>query len=148
LKITADTNVLVRAVVSDDPAQSQAAITALGGAEQIAVALPSLYEFVWVLRRVYAFPVAEISAAIQALTAASPKTSARIASVESTSADGSPGAVSRGARVLARVVLPLAGGPFSRWKRSGAAVAEGKEVGLQDDSSLSQVNRSRQGLSC
>jgi len=43
---------------------------ALRGAEQIAVALPALCEFVWVLRRVYAFPVAEISAAIQALMAA------------------------------------------------------------------------------
>ena len=31
---------------------------ALRGAEQIAVALPALCEFVWVLRRVYAFPVA------------------------------------------------------------------------------------------
>ncbi len=70
MKITADTNVLVRAVVGDDPAQSQAAIAALRGAEQIAVALPALCEFVWVLRRVYAFPVAEISAAIQALMAA------------------------------------------------------------------------------
>ena len=70
MKITADTNVLVRAVVGDDPAQSQAAIAALRGAGQIAVALPALCEFVWVLRRVYAFPVAEISAAIQALMAA------------------------------------------------------------------------------
>jgi predicted nucleic-acid-binding protein len=70
MKITADTNVLVRAVVGDDPAQSQAAIAALRGAEQIAVALPALCEFVWVLRRVYAYPVAEIIAAIQALMAA------------------------------------------------------------------------------
>ncbi|MFM7453934.1 MAG: hypothetical protein ACKO1V_08210 [Cyanobium sp.] len=31
---------------------------ALRGAEQIAVALPALCEFVWVLRSVYAFPVA------------------------------------------------------------------------------------------
>jgi len=61
VKITADTNVLVRAVVGDDPAQSQSAIAALRGAEQIAVALPALCEFVWVLRRVYAFPVAVIS---------------------------------------------------------------------------------------
>ena len=60
-------------------------------------------------------------------TAASPNTSARIASVESTRAGGSPGAMSKGARVLARVVLPLAGGPISRWQRSGAAVAEGKQ---------------------
>jgi predicted nucleic-acid-binding protein len=67
MRITADTNVLVRAVVADDPAQSQAAIAALRGAEKIAVAVPALCEFVWVLRRVYAFPVAEISAAICAL---------------------------------------------------------------------------------
>jgi hypothetical protein len=45
------------------------------------------------------------------------------------------------------VVLPLAGGPISRWQRSGAAVAEGKEGKHRDDSSLSQVIRSRQGLS-
>jgi predicted nucleic-acid-binding protein len=67
MRITADTNVLVRAVVADDPAQSQAAVASLRGAEQIAVAVPALCEFVWVLRRVYSFPVAEISAAIRAL---------------------------------------------------------------------------------
>ena len=67
MRVTADTNVLVRAVVADDPAQSQAAIAALRAADQIAVAVPALCEFVWVLRRVYALPVAEISAAIRAL---------------------------------------------------------------------------------
>ena len=50
MRITAEINVLVRAVVADDPAQSQAAIAALRGAEQIAVALPALCEFVWVLK--------------------------------------------------------------------------------------------------
>jgi hypothetical protein len=44
-----------------------------------------------------------------------------------------------------RVVLPLAGGPISRWQRSGAAVAEGKEGRRRDVQSLSQVNRARQG---
>lgn len=67
MRITADTNVLVRAVVADDPAQSQAAIASLRGAEQIAVAVPALCEFVWVLRRMYSLPVAEISTAIRAL---------------------------------------------------------------------------------
>ncbi len=71
MRITADTNVLVRAVVDDDPSQSKAAIAALRGAEQIAVSLPALCEFVWVLRRVYAFQVAEITTAIRALMAAS-----------------------------------------------------------------------------
>ena len=45
-----------------------------------------------------------------------------------------------------RVVLPLAGGPISRWQRSGAAVAEGKEGRRRDVQSLSQVNRARQGV--
>jgi predicted nucleic-acid-binding protein len=61
MKITANRNVLVRAAVGDDPAQSQAALASLRGAKQIAVALAALCEFVWVLRRVNAFPVAVIS---------------------------------------------------------------------------------------
>jgi predicted nucleic acid-binding protein len=49
LKITADTNVLIRAAVMDDPIQSALAVAALLGAEAVAVTLPSLCEFVWVL---------------------------------------------------------------------------------------------------
>ncbi len=58
--ITADTNVLVRAVVADDPGQAAAAIEALRQAEAIAVPLPVLCELVWVLRRAYGFHVAEM----------------------------------------------------------------------------------------
>lgn len=65
--ITADTNVLVRAVVVDDPGQAAAAIEALRQAEAIAVPLPVLCELVWVLRRAYGFQVTEISGAIRAL---------------------------------------------------------------------------------
>ena len=50
-------------------------------------------------------------------TAASPNSSARIASVESTKAGSSPSPCSRGASSWARVVLPLPGGPISRWQR-------------------------------
>ena len=53
MKITADTNVLVRALVQDDPEQSRAACTVLEKAELIAIPLPVLCELVWVLRRVY-----------------------------------------------------------------------------------------------
>ena len=67
MKITADTNVLVRAVVADDKKQAQAAATALKGAELIAVTLPSLCEFVRVLRRVYQFGQEDIVAALEAL---------------------------------------------------------------------------------
>ena len=70
MKVTVDTNVLVRAVVRDDPAQASIAAKVLTDAELIAVALPCLCEFVWVLRRVYDFQPSDASAAIRALLAA------------------------------------------------------------------------------
>jgi len=71
MKITVDTNVLVRAVVRDDQRQARAAAKLLKEAELIAVSLPCLCEFVWVLRRVYNFAQPDISAALEALLNAS-----------------------------------------------------------------------------
>lgn len=67
MKLTVDTNVLVRAVVRDDVRQANVATKLLMGADLIAVALPSLCEFVWVLRRVYGFSPADVATAIRAL---------------------------------------------------------------------------------
>jgi predicted nucleic-acid-binding protein len=67
MKITADTNVLIRAVVRDDEKQARAADRILRGAEIIAVTLPCLCEFVWVLRRLYKFDGRDIGAAIRVL---------------------------------------------------------------------------------
>ena len=47
MKIAVDTNVLIRAVVRDDPAQAKVATRVLIQAELIAVALPCLCEFAW-----------------------------------------------------------------------------------------------------
>jgi predicted nucleic-acid-binding protein len=69
MKVAVDTNVLVRAVVRDDPAQGDVAAQILTEAELIAVALPCLCEFVWVLRKVYRFPPSDAAAAIRALLA-------------------------------------------------------------------------------
>jgi len=71
MKITVDTNVLVRAVVRDDVRQARTAAKLLKEAELIAVSLPCLCEFVWVLRRVYNFAQQDISAALEALLNAS-----------------------------------------------------------------------------
>lgn len=71
MKATVDTNVLVRAVMRDDAAQGAAAAQLLSEAELIAVPLPCLCEFVWVLRRAYGIQTAEIAAAIRALMASS-----------------------------------------------------------------------------
>ena len=70
MKVAVDTNVLVRAVVHDDPAQAMVATKVLTDAALIAVALPCLCEFVWVLLQVYRFQPSDAAAAIRALLAA------------------------------------------------------------------------------
>lgn len=70
MKVAVDTNILVRAAVRDDLAQADIAAQVLIDAELIAVALPCLCEFVWVLLRVYGFQPADAAAAIRALLAA------------------------------------------------------------------------------
>lgn len=69
MKITVDANILVRAVVCDDPAQASAAAKVLTDAKLIAVAMPCLCEFVWVLLRVYDFQPSDAATAIRALLA-------------------------------------------------------------------------------
>jgi predicted nucleic-acid-binding protein len=70
MKLAVDTNVLVRAVVRDVPAQARIAAKVLIDAELIAVALPCLCEFVWVLLRVYGLQPSDAATAIRALLAA------------------------------------------------------------------------------
>jgi predicted nucleic-acid-binding protein len=67
VKIAVDTHVLIRAVMRDDAEQADIAAKLLMDAELVAVALPCLCEFVWVLRRVYELTAADIAAAIRAL---------------------------------------------------------------------------------
>lgn len=70
MNITADTTILVRALVADDPAQAAEASRVMRDASSIAVPLPVLCELVWVLKRVYGFAVADIGTAIRSLLAA------------------------------------------------------------------------------
>lgn len=51
MKLSVDTNILVRAVLQDDENQGRAASRILKEASLIAVSLPCLCELVWVLRR-------------------------------------------------------------------------------------------------
>ena len=67
VKITADTTVLIRAAVQDDPYQGRQAAKVLREAQVVAVPVPVLCEFVWVLRRGYRKSVSEVSDAIQRL---------------------------------------------------------------------------------
>jgi predicted nucleic-acid-binding protein len=70
MTLTPDTNVLVRAAVRDDEDQMRAAARLLRDADVVAVPLPCLCEFVWVLDRVYRFSRQEIVMALERLVAA------------------------------------------------------------------------------
>jgi predicted nucleic-acid-binding protein len=67
MKITADTNVLLRAIVGDDPIQAKTAVDSLAEAELVAISLQALCELVWVLDRHYHVDRSDISNVIQRL---------------------------------------------------------------------------------
>jgi len=67
MKLTADTNVLIRAAVQDDLHQARQAAKILAEADLIAVPVPALCEFVWVLRRGYKRSASDVSDAIRRL---------------------------------------------------------------------------------
>jgi len=67
MKITTDTNVLVRAITGDNARQSKVAQAELANADVVALALPALCELVWVLSQGYKIPSAQISEAIRRL---------------------------------------------------------------------------------
>ncbi len=68
MKVTVDTNVLIRVAVEDDPHQSSVAEQVLREAEIVAITVPTLCEFVWVLSRGYKYPTDDIVSAIERLT--------------------------------------------------------------------------------
>jgi len=67
MKITADTNVLVRAAVQDEPHQARRAAKVLQEADLVAVPIPVFCEFVWVLLRGYKKSSSDVSDAIRRL---------------------------------------------------------------------------------
>lgn len=64
-----DTNILVRAFIRDDEAQTEAARNLLRRAEKIYISPVALCEFVWVLRQVYKTTRVEVINAIELLVA-------------------------------------------------------------------------------
>jgi predicted nucleic-acid-binding protein len=66
MKVTADTNVLVRALTEDHAEQSRAAQVALGKADIVALTMPTLCELVWVFQG-YKIRPSDIAATIRGL---------------------------------------------------------------------------------
>jgi len=67
MKIVADTNVLLRAAVRDDPTQTRSAAHVLRTADLVAIPVAALCEFVWVMRSGYKRLAAEVARSIRAL---------------------------------------------------------------------------------
>lgn len=67
MKVAADTNVLLRDVLQDDPVQSPRAGKELESAEQVMISTPVFCEFAWVLRHLYKKSASEVAAAIRYL---------------------------------------------------------------------------------
>jgi predicted nucleic-acid-binding protein len=65
MKITPDTNVLVRVLVEDDAEQSKAAEAVLKKAELVAISISALCELTWVLSRGYKISNDDIAASIR-----------------------------------------------------------------------------------
>lgn len=67
MNLTPDTNVLVRAIVRDEPRQAREAERILRDADTVALTLPCLCELVWVLRSGYGLGREEIAGALRKL---------------------------------------------------------------------------------
>jgi predicted nucleic-acid-binding protein len=106
MKITADTNILVRAITEDDRRQGRIAQEQLAEAVVVALAIPALCEFAWVLTQSYRIPSAEVAATIRRLI------------------DGANVAVNRPAAEAGLAVLE-AGGDFA----DGVIAYEGRWLG-------------------
>jgi predicted nucleic-acid-binding protein len=67
VKITADTNLLLRAILEDEPLQAREAQRLMERAELIAIPLSVLCEVVWTMRRLYKRSTNEIADAVETI---------------------------------------------------------------------------------
>ena len=134
MKITADTNVLLRTVVQDDEEQAAAARALLLRATVIAVPVPVFCEFVWVLRRGYARSVDDVAAAIEAITGIEAVVTDRPAVRAGLAALRSGGDFADG--VIAHQGEELGGTVFASFDRSAVARLRSAGAAAADPSSL------------
>ena len=134
MRITADTNVLVRAVVQDDPQQATAAQALMRRATVIAVPVPVLCEFAWVLGRGYGYGSDEIAGSIEAITGIetvvsdAPAVDAGLAALKA-GGDFADGAIaSQGERLGGAVFASFDRSAVDWVARSGARAADPAEL--------------------
>lgn len=114
MRITADTNLLVRMATEDNEAQARKALQIVSSAERVIVPLPCILELFWVLESVYRFSREEIAESLITLT--------RPANVSTDAV-----AIEAGLRVHA------AGGDFADGVIASAGAAMGSETFVSFD---------------
>ena len=134
MKITADTNVLLRTVVQDDEEQAVAAQALLLRATVIAVPVPVFCEFAWALRRGYARGADDVAAAIEAITGIEAVVTDRPAVRAGLSALRSGGDFADG--VIAHQGEGLGGTVFASFDRSAVTCLRNAGTAAADPSSL------------
>ena len=67
MKITVDTNILLRAILEDDPGQAAESRAIMEKATSIAIPVPVFCELVWTMRRLYRRQPDEIADAVEAI---------------------------------------------------------------------------------
>ena len=134
MRITADTNVLLRAVVQDDEPQAAMAQALLLRATVIAIPVPVLCEFAWVLRRGYGYGTDDVAAAIAAITEGGPVVTdlpavdAGLAALRA-GGDFADGAIaSQGERLGGAVFASFDRSAVTRLRESGAGAADPEEL--------------------
>ena len=67
MRITADTNLLIRVIVADDPIQAALAQRQLANADLVALPVVALCEMVWTLSRAYNLKKSHVALALRTL---------------------------------------------------------------------------------
>lgn len=126
MNVTVDTNILVRATLGDDPVQSLVAARVLREASLVAVTVPALCEFVWVLTRGYKRSAAETAAVIRELL-------------------GSPATIADRSVVEAGLAFLDLGGDFADGAIAHAGRLQGGEVFVTFDERALRLARQSDG---
>lgn len=114
MRITADTNLLVRMATRDDEDQAFIAFKTVSKAEEVIIPIPCVLELVWVLESVYAFTPGRVSVAVNTLLRMENVTADRLV-------------IDAGLRILA------AGGDFADGVIAAAGVSMGADIFLSFD---------------
>ncbi|WP_044563599.1 type II toxin-antitoxin system VapC family toxin [Azospirillum sp. B4] len=130
MKITIDTNILVRVFIDDDPEQATLARALLVKATRIVIPLPTVCEAVWVLRRVYRLSMSDISDQLERLLLVEtividrPALIAGIAFLRA-GGDFADGVIATDGRDKGgEVFVSFDRGAVNRWRRMGGNAAE------------------------